>query len=230
MTGLGALLLVLAACATVAAQQGSAGTAPSTSPAAARTPGAAGATPSSSPAPIQHIRPAPLPDGTYRDLQGNRLVPPPVMVGGRLEPLPPALAKHLGLDPAKTSVLAEVIPGLPVDKAGLEPHDILIAVEGLPDANEETIRAHLRTAKPGDTISVTYRRGSETRTTKVTLEPWHPDHMVRPLTPQHFTPIPPPVHPAQVPATVADLMALEQRIRALEQQVAALQAALKAGH
>jgi len=152
------------------------------------------------------------------------------MVGGKLEPLHPALAKHLGLDPATTSVLAEVIPGLPVDKAGLEAHDILIAVEGLPDAHADTIRAHLRKAKPGESIKVTYRRANDTRTATVVLEPWHPDHMVRPLTPQHFAPLPSLAHPAQVPASMADVMVLEQRIKALEAQMAELQQAMKAGH
>ncbi|MBM4112485.1 MAG: PDZ domain-containing protein [Phycisphaerae bacterium] len=225
VTGPCALVLFLAACATVAAHQSGAGDSKgAVAPAkASSAPGTAASSGSGAPAanatpPVP--RATPLPDGSYRDLLGNKLVPPAVMIGGRLEPVHGAVSKHLGIDPSKASMIVEVIPGLPAAKAGLEAHDILIAVEGLPDANEKTIRQHLRTLKAGDRIGVTYRRGNDTRKTVVVVEPWHPDHMVRPLRPEHFSPLPSLAPPP--PASQAQLQALEQRVAALEKEVAEL--------
>ncbi|MBX3354185.1 MAG: PDZ domain-containing protein [Phycisphaeraceae bacterium] len=223
--------VLLAACASVAAQQGTASTAVAAGTAApaavAATPAPAQSTPPPASTPPA-ARPTPLPDGSFRDLAGNRLVPPAAMAGGKLEACPPALAKHLGLDPSKVSMLAEVIPGLPADKAGLEVHDLIIAVQGLPDAGEDTIRSAIRAAKPGDSMVVTARRGDRTFSATVVLEPWHPDHMIRPLMPHHFQTLP--ALPPPVPATTAQVTALEARVAALEAKVAELMRLMQAGH
>ncbi len=210
----------------IAAQQNQGGgAAPVPAPAPAPTQGPAPAGATAPPIP----KPQALQDGSFRDLQGNRLVPPAAMIGGKLEKLHGALAKHMaGLDPEKSCMLAEVIPGLPAAKAGLETHDIIVAVEGLPDAAEKTVRKHIRSLKPGDTMKVTYRRGDQTRTAVVTLEPWHPDHMIRPLRPEHFAT--PPVLETSVPASLAQVQALEQRVAQLEKQVAELRKSAAAGH
>lgn len=146
------------------------------------------------------------------------------MFGAKIESCPPSLARHLGLDSTKCSILAEVMPGLPAAKAGLEAHDIIIAVQGLGDAGEHALRQAIRSAKPGETVVVTVRRGSETRQATVTLEPWHPDHMIRPLHPHHFQQLP--ALPVDGPASAAQVAALEQRVAALEKQVAELRSAL----
>lgn len=218
-----ALVLLMAACAAMAALQSSGGTGSATPPASAGASGAA--TPPAAP-PVP--KPKALADGSYRDLLGNKLVPPPVMLGGKLEPVHGAIKKHLGIDPAGACMITEVIPGLPAANAGLEPHDIIIAVEGLANANEKTIREHLRSMQPGDRMKVTYRRGNETGQATITVAAWHPDHMIRPLRPEHFTPLP--ALESQAPASVAQVQALEQRVAALEKEVAQMREAMKAGH
>lgn len=149
------------------------------------------------------------------------------MAGAKIETIPPAVAKHLGLDPQRVSILAEVMPGLPAANAGLEPHDIIIAVEGLSDAGEATLRDAIRSKKPGDSFKVTAQRGSQTFQTTVTLVPWHPDHMVRPLMPHHFQTLPALAPPT--PATTDQVMALEARVAALEKEVAELRKAVQSG-
>jgi len=212
--------VLLAACASVAARQ-SGSTGGAVGAASSGSSVGAGA-PTAPPVP----KPQALADGSFRDLQGNRLVPPAAMFGAKIETCPPLVAKHLALDPKTCSLLAEVMPGLPAAKAGLEPHDIIVAVSGLADANEHTLRKAIRDAKPGDTVVVTVRRGSETKQVSVTLEPWHPDHMVRPLRPEHFQALPPLMPP--VPATAAQVQALEQRVAALEKELAELRQAVAA--
>lgn len=124
---------------------------------------------------------SPRADGTYVDQQGRVLTPPPVMLGVTMEQPGPSLVSHLGINPARTSLLVDVIPGLPADKAGLQDHDVVIAVDGSEDASPHNIRARLRKMKPGDTITLTVRRGPVSKTVTLSADAWKAEHMVRPI-------------------------------------------------
>jgi membrane-associated protease RseP (regulator of RpoE activity) len=123
----------------------------------------------------------PRSDGTYVDAKGNILTPPPVMLGVTMEQPGKALVKHMGINPARTTLLIDVIPGLPAAKAGLEDHDIVIAVDGSQDASPADIRRKLKGMKAGDTITFTIRRGAESKTVTLAAAAWQAEHMVRPL-------------------------------------------------
>jgi membrane-associated protease RseP (regulator of RpoE activity) len=123
----------------------------------------------------------PRADGTYVDAQGNILTPPPVMLGVTMEQPGAALVKHMGINPARSTLLIDVIPGLPAAKAGLEDHDVVIAVDGSSDAGPHDIRRRLRAMKAGDTITFTVRRGAESRTVTLKADAWKAEHMVRPV-------------------------------------------------
>ena len=123
----------------------------------------------------------PRADGTYVDMNGNILTPPPVMLGVTMEQPGPSLVTHLGVNPARTSLLVDVIPGLPADRAGLKDHDLVIAVDGSQDASPHNIRTRLRKMKPGETITFTVRRGNESSTVTLAADAWKAEHMVRPL-------------------------------------------------
>jgi len=120
-------------------------------------------------------------DGTYVDAQGNILTPPPVMLGVTMEQPGAALAKHMGLNPARSTLLVDVIPGLPAAMAGVEDHDVVIAVDGSKDAGPHDIRRKLRGMKAGDTITFTIRRGAESKTVTLQADAWKAEHMVRPI-------------------------------------------------
>ena len=64
-----------------------------------------------------------------------------------------------------------VAPGGPADQAGLEPGDVIVAVDGKPVADSDELIVAIRTKAPGDTVEITYRRGGAgpERTTTVTL-------------------------------------------------------------
>lgn len=190
--------------------------------------------------------------GTYVTFDGKVLVPPAVMLGGRLEPVSPAVvahlhAEHTAPDGGQCSALGMVIPGLPLAQAGIRPHDIIVAVDGSPNASPEAIRAVVRAKKPGDTVAFSVVRAGRRTETTVTLAAWDPKHMVRPLgapmpkppttaashppgaavpppaAPAPAAPPPPPAAapaaPAADPGLEAELAAARARIAELEQQM-----------
>jgi len=124
---------------------------------------------------------SPRNDGTYVDVNGHILTPPPVMLGVTMEQPGRGLTKHLGINPARTTLLVDVIPGLPAAKAGLEDHDLVVAVNGSEDASPHDIRNRLKTMKAGDSITFTIRRGTSNKTVTLQAAAWQAEHMVRPI-------------------------------------------------
>ena len=168
----------------------------------------------------------PRSDGTYVDMNGRVLVPPAVMLGLTMEQPGEALSKHLNINPSRTTLLVDIIPGQPGDKAGLMDHDIVIAVNGSPNASTNDIRNLLKKMKPGDTITFMIQRGSIKKSVTLTTVPWIAEHMVRPLHAGSF--MPPTLSSAaereQVPR---ELMPLIDRLNHIEQQLNEIQAELK---
>jgi len=131
----------------------------------------------------QHGDPAAAPAG-YRLADGTQLTPPKAMLGGRLEAVPAGTlahmhAEHTEATGTKCTYVANVIPDLPLAKAGIMAHDVIVMVNGSNDASPEAIRAIVRAAAPGDTITVTVVRAGQLRDAFVTLAAWEPKHMVR---------------------------------------------------
>ena len=159
-------------------------------------------------------------------MNGRVLVPPAVMLGLTMEQPGEALSKHLNINPSRTTLLVDIIPGQPGDKAGLMDHDIVIAVNGSPNASTNDIRNLLKKMKPGDTITFMIQRASEKKTVTLTTVPWIAEHMVRPLHAGSF--MPPTLSSAaereQVPR---ELMPLIDRLNHIEQQLNEIQAELK---
>jgi hypothetical protein len=177
--------------------------------------------------------------GTYRRTDGVVLVPPASMLGGRLEPVPPAVlahlrAEHTAADGSRCTYVARVIPGLPLDAAGVRSHDVIVSVNGASDASPESVRAAVRAAKPGDTVRLVVLRAGQRIDAAVTLAAWDPKHMVRmagqvdPPEPATAASAPPASAPASAsaaaPAASApnpaadDLAAARKRIAELEAQ------------
>jgi putative serine protease PepD len=67
------------------------------------------------------------------------------------------------------AAIAEVRPGTPAERAGLEAGDVVTAVDGdgIPSADE--LRRAIDARKPGDEVELTVRRGDGTETVTVTL-------------------------------------------------------------
>jgi putative serine protease PepD len=65
--------------------------------------------------------------------------------------------------------LSEVDPDGPADKAGLAVDDVVLAIDGQPVTSPEELIVAIRTHRPGDRVTLTFARGSQRDTAKVTL-------------------------------------------------------------
>ncbi|MBU6422987.1 MAG: trypsin-like peptidase domain-containing protein [Chloroflexota bacterium] len=84
--------------------------------------------------------------------------------------LTPALAAQVGIASSVKGVLvSRVVSGSPADKAGLRARDVITAIDGQALTDESSLARIVDSHKPGDTVSLSVRRGSETLTLKATL-------------------------------------------------------------
>ena len=84
-----------------------------------------------------------------------------VMLGVILSDVTAELAERLDLPVEQGAVVMEVASGSPAHKAGIRGADILTAIDGDEVKTGGDVRRVLRPHKPGDTVSVTLRRRSE---------------------------------------------------------------------
>lgn len=98
----------------------------------------------------------------------REMAQPKSMIGLALAEPDAALAHHLGIDPAKSTMVANVVEGLPADKAGLERFDVIAAVNGDGDASPENLRRVLRDCEPGKKVTLDVVRGSKRKKVSVT--------------------------------------------------------------
>ena len=64
---------------------------------------------------------------------------------------------------------APIVPGGPAERAGLEPGDVIVAIDGKPVADSSELIVAIRSRSPGDTITLTVRRDGDEQSVKVTL-------------------------------------------------------------
>ena len=94
------------------------------------------------------------------------------MIGIVLQPLTPALAKNLGLDPKTKGVLVNnVQPGSPGDKAGIQQGDVIIGFDGTQAKSVPSFRNLVSTSEIGKEFGLTYLREGQEKAAKVTLVP-----------------------------------------------------------
>ncbi len=72
--------------------------------------------------------------------------------------------------PGPGALVEAVTPGSAAQRAGLQPGDVITAVDGRSVADSRTLIIAIRANAPGDTIVLTVRRGLDQFTTEVTLE------------------------------------------------------------
>jgi putative serine protease PepD len=68
-----------------------------------------------------------------------------------------------------TATVAEVRAGTPADKAGLQPGDVITALDGKAVAGSVALQTAIDAHKPGDQVKVTYTRNGSEQTATVTL-------------------------------------------------------------
>jgi serine protease Do len=83
------------------------------------------------------------------------------MIGVRAQTITPSLAAGLGLVFDRGVVLSDVTPAGPAEAAGLRPGDIVLALDGKPMENARQFDVNLYRRVPGDSVTLTVRRGSQ---------------------------------------------------------------------
>lgn len=126
--------------------------------------------------PLETIKPPPIHQWLKRfephDLPGLRSPKERnrAFLGVELAAPDAALRDQLDLDPeAAGALIMGVVPGSPAEKAGLQEHDLLVAVDGKPVKSPEAVVQTIRAHKPGQRVSLKYLRDGKEREVKVSL-------------------------------------------------------------
>jgi len=114
---------------------------------------------------------------------------PPVMLGIRFEEPGEALVKHLGSDVTGCAVVVSVMPNGPGYRAGIEDFDIVTAVNGKAPATPQAIRAALQRTLPGQSITLTVRRGKVSKDFVVETVAWKHVPLPAELQPEPTRPV-----------------------------------------
>ncbi len=80
------------------------------------------------------------------------------------------LQQQFGLSRSSGVLIAEVTPGGPASKAGIQQGDIVIEIDGREMVESSDVLLAVRDKKPGDTVEVTIDRNGTTQVITVTLE------------------------------------------------------------
>lgn len=111
-------------------------------------------------APVPPVPPVP-PGVTW---PGNEDETPRVMMGITMDDADGELVEQLGLPEGDYAVIQTVPEGLPASKAGLQPKDLIVTVDGKSAAGSDAIREVMKTKQPGDTIALeVIRKGNRVK-------------------------------------------------------------------
>jgi Do/DeqQ family serine protease len=98
-------------------------------------------------------------------LTEGRIVRP--WIGARTNGVDATMAAALGLDRSKGTVINEILPKGPADRAGLEKGDVILSVDGTAINDDSGLRFKLATLRKGDNADIVYFRDGRERSLKV---------------------------------------------------------------
>jgi len=90
-------------------------------------------------------------------------------LGVGVQDLTPELAQALGIQPTKGALVAQVEPNGPGAKAGLEPGDAVVSLNGEQVKGASELSRKVAQSKPGDTVTLGILRSGKQQDVKVTL-------------------------------------------------------------
>lgn len=90
-------------------------------------------------------------------------------LGVRMITVTPAIKSEYVLSIDYGALIVEVVSGSPAAKAGLRANDVVVKLEDEEIRDTDQLRNAIQSRNPGDTVSITYVRGTETLTTTATL-------------------------------------------------------------
>jgi len=101
--------------------------------------------------------------------KGTNSVRSPGYMGVDVATLTPLLRTEYGFFPSQGAIVIGVVPGGPADQAGLALDDVIVAIDSTPIASFSELQQAVQSHQAGQTVTVTYYRGTVRRTTSVTL-------------------------------------------------------------
>lgn len=90
-------------------------------------------------------------------------------LGVFIQSVTPELAEALGLEVERGALISQVEPGSPAEKAGLQPGDVVVALDGREIRNGDDLRNRIALLSIGTEVTLTYIRDGERRTAKATI-------------------------------------------------------------
>jgi serine protease DegQ len=105
-----------------------------------------------------------IPSATVSDVVGQLLEDgraEHAYLGIRPAELTPQLTERFGVEAERGILVASVVEGSASDEAGIEPGDVIVAVDGAPMRRVEDLLALLRTRSPGEVVTLTIDRNGE---------------------------------------------------------------------
>ncbi|MFP4305666.1 MAG: DegQ family serine endoprotease [Desulfococcaceae bacterium] len=90
-------------------------------------------------------------------------------LGVAIQDLSSELAEYYGMDRKEGVLVTQTFPGDPADEAGLQPRDIIVAVNGAPVEKTNDLTRLIADIPVGDKARIEYLRGGERRTARVTI-------------------------------------------------------------
>jgi serine protease Do len=91
-------------------------------------------------------------------------------IGVRIQVVTPELAEGLGLDKARGALVAEVTPGGPAEKAGIQAQDVILKFDGKEMRDSRALPRAIADSDIGKTADIEIWRNKQSMTLKVTLE------------------------------------------------------------
>jgi serine protease Do len=91
-------------------------------------------------------------------------------IGVTIQEVTAATAENLGLDRPRGAAVASVESGGPADKAGIEPLDIIVSVNGKPVETSGQLPSMIAEIKPGQTVQLEVWRDKALKHISVTVE------------------------------------------------------------
>ena len=88
-------------------------------------------------------------------------------IGVNAQTVTPLMAEALGLEPDAGVVLSDVTSGGAAARAGLQPGDVVLTLDGKPMENHPHVRINIYTRGAGEQVAVQVRRGERTLTVRV---------------------------------------------------------------
>lgn len=101
--------------------------------------------------------------------RGGTIGPPRAFLGVEVVSLTPELRVADGLAPSAGALVTAVLPGSPAAGAGLEPGDVIVAIEGHRLTSASDLALLVGAARPGQRVVVTFYRLASVQRVAVTL-------------------------------------------------------------